>query len=90
MIFPLNNKKIVYLSSFFLLISLAIWCKYLFFYNPYEGAFILLWTLPVSWIGIIFSFYIKDFRLRLGLILLHLLLSISFFFPLVLWAIFGA
>lgn len=86
----LNNRLSVLLSLFCITASICIWLKYLFFYNPYHGAFDLLWVIPISLVGIIPSLYVKSIGLRILLIIINVLLGVSFLVPWMLWSILGA
>ncbi|MFG5501749.1 hypothetical protein ACFJYO_15265, partial [Enterococcus faecalis] len=81
----LNNRSAVVISGLFILINILVWIKYLFFYNPYHGAFDLLWTLPIGLIGIVPSMYIKHLGLSLVLLVANLLSAFSFLVP---WILF--
>ncbi len=86
----LNNRSAVVTSTLFILLNILVWIKYLFFYNPYHGAFDLLWTLPIGLIGIIPSMYVKNVGLRIYFIVMNISLAFSFLLPWILWGLLGA
>ncbi|KDE18341.1 hypothetical protein HMPREF2097_00629 [Enterococcus faecalis 918] len=86
----LNNRSAVIISTVFILLNTAVWIKFFFFYNPYHGAFDLLWTLPIGLIGAIPSMYVKSVGLRIYFIVMNILLAFSFLLPWILLALLGA
>lgn len=85
-----NNRGAFWGSLICLGVSLLIWVKYLFFYDPQQGVLILLATIPVGLIGIIPTMYIKTVPLKVGLVISHLAFCGSFLLSFVLWGLMGA
>lgn len=85
----LNNRSAVIISTVFILLNIAVWIKFFFFYNPHHGAFDLLWTLPIGLIGIIPSMYVKSVGFRIYFIVINVLLAFSFLLPWILCVLLG-
>ncbi|EGS7958150.1 helix-turn-helix transcriptional regulator, partial [Enterococcus faecalis] len=75
-----TRKDILYQISliFSFLISIFLWGIYLFFYNPYLGAFPLLGCFCSGALGIIAALFVKNKVAKVCLIIINFILMFSF------------
>lgn len=60
------------------LISTFLWGNYLFFYNPYLGAFPLLGCFFSGFLGIVAAFFVKNKSAKVSLMIINFVLMFSF------------
>ena len=82
-----NNRLFILLSLLGIVASLCVWLKYLYYYNPYHGAFDLLWLIPINIFGIVSSLQVKRQSLTIPLVIIQVLLGLSFLLPWLWWLV---
>lgn len=81
-----KDRALVF-SGVCLLLCIASWIKFSFFYNPATGVFPLLLAIPIGLIGIVPSMSIQHQRLRYLLTVSNLILAGSILYPIVVWGL---
>lgn len=82
-----NNRLFILLSLLDIVASLCVWLKYLYYYNPYHGAFDLLLLIPINVVGILSSLQVKRQGLKITFIIIQVLLGLSFLLPWLWWLV---